>query len=358
MNKSMIGLVVVSLAGLVLGSCDLTDVSTSADNAGYAPDGTLAIYTPAGIKLYDSSLANEKRSILLDADPGGLPVDVPIAFDLAADGSVAAVGYSNTETHDVAVFSMADGTRRATIDVDMPPPPGAMFPVQGVVISAHGNLVYIQAPASGVFDVAAGTRLWGNDDAHWLRSPRFSADETTLYGASDGKLNAFDARTGEVKFSVDAGGSLMALALSPDGAALVSVRIACSEPSTIPGDCSAGGMRVQSYAIWSAADGTLLGQLPAFPGTGAVADRSRGGGLVCTAAGGGLCGVAANNGDQPLLLVFRLDGTLVQSIPGYVEGFSFSPDGQMVAIAGGSARVYRLDDGTLVGSRSYTYGVF
>jgi len=349
------------LLATALGGCgNLRDVYTPAQNAGYTPDGTLVIYTPAGIKLYDPTLAIEKRSILLDADPGGELVDVPIAFDLAADGKSAAVGFSNTVAHDVEVFTMADGTRRSTIDVDMPPPPAGSFPVQGVAISAHGALVYVQGPASGVYDVASQTRLWGRDDDHWLISPRFSADEATLYGIDGQRLQAFDARTGEVKMDVDTAGTLIALALSPDGATLVSIRVVCSDgSSSMYQPCADGSAPAQDFALWSAADGTLVGELPPFPGTGAVGDRVTGGGLGCTAAGGGLCGVKASDGDQQLLLVFRLDGTLVRTFPGdSISGFAFSPDGALVAVAGGSARVYRMDDGQLLHEQSYTYGLF
>jgi hypothetical protein len=161
-----------------------------------------------------------------------------------------------------------------------------------------------------------------------------------------------------VKFNVDAGGALPALALSPDGSMVVSVRFACSQPSVIPGVCSAGGELVQTYALWSAVDGTLLQELPAFPDTTATGDRIPGADLVCTGAAGVLCGVSGRNSDGPLLLLFRLDGTLVRSIPGEPGGFAFSPDGALVATAGGDARVYRLEDGALLHDRSYTYGVF
>jgi hypothetical protein len=130
------GLGAISLAAALLGGCgDLANVYTPANSAGYTPDGTLAIYTPAGIKLYDATLAMEQKSILLDPSSGGVLVDEPIAFDLAADGSAAAVGFSNTVKHDVAVINIPSGVPRAIIDVMMPKSQEGTFPVQGVALS-------------------------------------------------------------------------------------------------------------------------------------------------------------------------------------------------------------------------------
>jgi hypothetical protein len=184
-------------------------------------------------------------------------------------------------------------------------------------------------------------------------------------------LQAFEARTGAARFDVDAGGAVLALALLPDGATLIGAVAACTEASTIPGECSGAGTLAQSYVVWSTTDGARVREFPAFAGTFATQDRVIGSRMACAPAGD-RCAVAVSDQGQGQVLVFQPDGTLLRGVSGGAHGFgfstdgvsggahgfAFSPDGALLAVAAGTALVYRLDDGLLVGERSYSYGVF
>jgi WD40 repeat protein len=129
-----------------------------------------------------------------------------------------------------------------------------------------------------------------------------------------------------------------------------------------------------SFAIFNP-DGTLVRELPAFTGyltTGAIwANETP---LACS-PDGLTCAMSAFlpgtvdpqtgyrtiQGDSALLM-WRLDGTLIYSIPLQdvpALTVAFSPDGSRLTVAtNGVARVYSVADGTKLAERKYTNGVF
>jgi hypothetical protein len=349
-----------ALAALMWGATPgcgyLDDVSTGAEHVGYAPDGTLAVFTPAGITLYDAEMKNVKTSIRLAAQAG--TVDVPVTFDLAGDGTSAVVGYSNTVKKDVAIYAIPQGRVTTTIDVDMPPFADGI-PVQRVTISPAGDLVYVRAPHSGMFRAADGAALWGEDSQELGLEPMtFSADGATVFGVhyyegpSRVALEAHDALTGALLYSVDTGRSVAALTLAADGATLVVV-----EDDPCPADPSPS---CESYSIVfrSTADGAVVRSVP-YPAGLTIQRPGLGTALTCSSAGN-LCATGAlDEGREPIVILFDADGAVIRrlSVTFAIE-VAFSPDGALLAVAGGDARVFRVGDGTLVSRRTYTYGVF
>jgi hypothetical protein len=341
----------VALSASLLGALPacgyLENVSTPAQGVGYAPDGTLVVFTPAGFTLYDAEMKTPRKSIQLAAAAG--TVDVPVAFDLAGNGARAAIGYSNTAKKDVVVYALPAGEITATIDIDMPPTANGI-PVQKVAMAPSGDLVYVHAPASGMFRVADGMRLWGAD---WpitgLDPMTLSPDGNTVFGmqhADDPPREVLDARnvlTGEMRFRAEITGNVWGLAATPDGAAVI----------TVEGD-------PVSFVFRSAVDGTVTRSIPHPPGFVPQTAPRGSTPFTCTSADD-LCASAAIDPtiEKAFVLLFKPDGTLTAQLD--VMGafdLAFSPDGALLAVAGGDARVFRVADGTLVSRQSYTYGLF
>jgi hypothetical protein len=354
MRTTVIALLVwVTLTGLGSG-CRDNDVYSGAKDVGYGPDGTLVVFVADGLKVYDVDMQHEKRSVRLT--PNGL-VDVPWGFDLSRDGTVAVVSYSNTNSHDVDLFRIPTGERLITIDVTGTS--ASAFPVQDVFVSPHGDLVYTRSP-SGVYDAATGAKLW-DDPSGEHKLPVFSPDDTTLFGVvgtpTGSRIEALDARTGTSRFGIDVTG-LSALSVTPDGSTLVGiVSPPCGGADVGAGPCSRGGSPGETTTFWSTSDGTVLGQHPPFPGTLSARVFPEGSVVTC-AATAGPCATVATDGDQRIVLVWKPDGTLLHTLPVYANALAFSADGTHLAIAGGDAYVYRVADGSLLRTRSYTSGSF
>jgi hypothetical protein len=346
-----------SLLGALPACGYLDEVVTSAEGVGYAPDGTLAVFTPAGITLYDAEMKSARKSIQLEKVAG--TVDVPIGFDLARNGTRAAVGYSNTVKKDVVVYAIPGGDVVATIDVDMPPTADSI-PVQSVVMSPDGELVYVDGPASGMFRVADGTRLWGVDwPDEGPRTVSFSSDGQTVFcvqhfsSPSRAVVDARNAVTGAMAFRHEFAGTVWGLTATADGTTVIAL-----ESYPCPSDGSPNCE--PAFVFRSTADGTLTKSIPHPAGLVPTRGWWVSSPLTCTRAGD-LCASPATDPttEKAFVLVFKPEGTVVHQLD--VMGafdLAFSPDDELLAVAGGDARVFRVADGKLLSRQTYTYGVF
>ena len=61
------------------------------DVVAYRPDGSLVLFTAAGIHVFDGTLTNELSHIPLDAYPPSSPAKGAVQYSLSRDGTTAAV---------------------------------------------------------------------------------------------------------------------------------------------------------------------------------------------------------------------------------------------------------------------------
>jgi WD40 repeat protein len=225
------------------------------------------------------------------------------------------------------------------------------------VLSPAGDLLAITDwnGALTVFDTAAGTPLWTADGAQAL--PVWSRDGATIYAfglvvtTGEYSLRAFDARAG-LKWSQPFETSGWSLDVLADGSMLAGITYDGTCPDSI---CT-------RYAFWSPVDGTLVSETPGGGGYPASDGRP----VFSCSATDNVCAVQNVESRAPDLqatsfsaLIYRADRTEVARvpIPDNVASMPLSPDGQFVAAGGldddNAVRVYRIADGTLVGS--YTF---
>jgi hypothetical protein len=369
----------LALAALVGGlaaapACGDLNGFAPVDSIAYAPDGTMVVFLPSGIHLFDALLAIEKKSIPFD----GLPVSGAAdeqRYSLSSDGLVAAVAFpapygpaQQQGDTTVALFSLPDGERLRTFQLgDAVDPHYGTGPLD-LALSPHGELVFARVrhgaeDRSAVYDAADGTPLWTTDSG--LLLPVFSPDGTTLFVHSASQLQALDARTGVVVFAVDMPASLFGLALTADGmlAGVLGPPDAAVCPE--PGDCP------PSYAFWSRVDGSLLGELPGFPKTAGYGTNPGGFMAFACSPADSVCAVGlidfrAGQGPNAVAL-WRTDGMPLGTLPGpllenFANKIAFSFDGQFVALSDypGQSRVvvHRVADGGVAGSRRFHWDIF
>jgi hypothetical protein len=348
----------------------------SVDRLAYGPDGTLVVFTNGGLFLFaDPSLETEKGRIPLD----GLPtLDGYARYDysLSRDGTVAAVSYSAypamqpVEATKVALYRVPGGERLTTFRVDDGLQGNHSHALAGLALSPRGDLVAVLPFDSGpsgasltVVDAATGVIIWrAAGDKRLL--PAWAPDGATLYVMEFGppvpyQLQAFDALAGSLKWSRD-DLSLVpdALAITADGTMLAGVGAAWPDgPCQNVGDCPS------VYPFWSTADGSQVTQVPGVPGTVSFVGGSYSG-LRCSATDDAcaapLAEVNAQNPEEPFIVrIYRPDGTVVATVHtlGPPLDVALSPDGLYVAaidyLQVPEVRVYRIADGTLVGSRLF-----
>jgi WD40 repeat protein len=362
--------VLIVTCGLIAG-CGNLDDHTPSQSVTYAPDGTLAVFTVEDIRLFDQELRKEThRPIPTVKSQNNGPYDYVAvdSFILSADGTTAAVSYAKPEggvsmRNAVELFRIPTGELVNDIDIDVKPEPpiARTINVGLVALSPHGDLFFAQNRAappdampresdSAMFRVSDGARLWGR---YWLTSPVFSADGQTLFStflpgdptSSALNLMAIDALTGMVRFSVEMTG-LPDIDLVENGQLIAGVWD------------SQGGTE---FALWSAVDGSLVRNLPQIPGTQLYGTHPAGYPAFACWLTGDLCAVGLGdpNGGASVK-IWKTDGTLVQTLRGFVDAndLAFSPDGQLIALAGEKTAVYRISDGALVSQKTFRLGIF
>lgn len=352
----------------LIAGCGNLDDHTPSQNVAYAPDGSLIVFAGA-LRIFDRTLKNETHKAIPIASSNEDRID---SFVLSADGSTAAVSHSTrdrlTIRNAVELFRIPTGEVVNDIQIDIPPtPPIALLTNIGLIaLSPQGDLVFAQnraqAPGatsraesdSSMFRVSDGARLWGG---YWLTSPVFSVDGRTLFATflpRDGTsgefdLMALDALTGTVKFSVDI---RAAVDISLVGNGELIAGVWGSEEGT-------------ASALWSATDGSLIRSLPPIPGTSLYGTHSEGYPAFACWLAGDLCAVGLSVSTAGTSVsIWRTDGTAVRTIDipfadrEAPNDFAFSPDGQLIAIAGDRTAVYRISDGARLSEKSFPRGIF
>ena len=357
--------------------------SARVDEIAYEADGSLVVFMATGIHVLAPSLYRESITIPFD----DLPVNTaPLAsrYSLSADGRVAAVAFSppvgSTEKMSITLFDMTTGTRAQTFQLeDEAPISGGERIERNVVdlrLSPRADLVYVRAYRTSdeggnvysfrsmVIDVASGAVLWTDDSV--FNYPTFSPDGTRLFVAVDGfRVQALDPRTGaglyvfDLPVAVEVPRRLNGLSFTADGTLAGIIDPPCSEVT----DCA------PSFASWSPADLTLLGERPGRAGTydtNVVNTRGFGAAFACSPWNGlcalGLKDVSLSLPGSDRVAVTLSDGAPVRelTVPAAANLMAFAPDGQMLAVLSvdnGPVQVFNVDDGKLVASLSFDLNV-
>jgi hypothetical protein len=345
----------------VLPACGSAHKGTEqVDLVAYTPSGSLVLFSPPGIDVYDGRLQNHIRHIPLGSFTGPPPLG-QLRYSLSPDGTVGAVSYNTdlpgTNTR-VALFRIPDGDNLAVVEIPDAATYNFIQSVRDLAVSPGGSLVYVNTSGNGsqgrMVDTATGALLWTSDSGWEL--PIWSADGTTLFAVSGdpsaaNALAALDANTGAVKWQIDLSGT------GTDGLALISDGALLTGPTT---HSSTDPFNV----FWSTADGTSEGELPPEPNTSYGGGNPHGwAGFACNATD--TCALRVSEfhwAPQPqsnYVRIFKTDGTTLQTVPttdiNTQGSMAISPDGTLITIANSvgepaGVKVYRVGDGQAVGA--------
>ena len=378
-KRTTIPLAIAALAAATVGALpacgDLKNNTIPIDLISYRPDGSLVLFTTAGISVYDGSLRNEINHIPLDA------LAVPpfiggFTYMLSADGSVAAVAYGEAGMNGrVALYRIPEGDLLKTFELADEPGYDMSLSPDGKLLCAFygGNNFEVR-----MVDAVSGTQLWTSPVAGHF--PVWSSDGTTLFVTNGDplaradehhSLDALDANTGAVKWSTDLHtANISGLALVGNGTSLTGPALGpYPGPCDLPGDCP------PFYPFWSSADGTLTRQLPGVPRTTNVGSNPRGfAGFACNATDTCAFRMAEftlvptdPDWQTSFVRLYKTDGTELGRLPMVPDAASsngsmaISPDGKFITIADdfhGGAKVFSVDDGTIVASRTFPTETF
>jgi hypothetical protein len=368
---------------------DLKDNTIPVDKVAYTPDGSLVLFTVAGIYVFDGLLQTQITHIPLDplgVPPGNVSAIVQPAgtlrFSLSADGTTAAVSYSPNDDDkantQVAIYGMPGGDLLRMFEVTDAANAGQGDKVMDLALSPDASWLYISeiiigtngdSTATAVLDATTGVRLWTKDGGREL--PVWSPDGATLFssiepaggqpGAPLSALEALDARTGESKWTTDPTvGSIVGLAVTGNGALLAG--------AIEPPPC---GMSVSDcppfYPFWSSADGTALTQVESVPDTWEFAAGNGNADFVCNAADTCVMGLNHWNPRVNFMHIYKTDGTVLWDLPTptgkAVDSSAISPDGNFITIANpydanGGASVYSIYGRTVIGAHFFPFETF
>jgi hypothetical protein len=269
-NRS--NLLLMTPALLLLACGDLKSPGGKVSGATYTKDNAVAAFLSRELVTLDGDLQVEQARIPYVGPPDGADIR---AQALSADGHVAAIVWAagpTTIPNNVDVFTVPERQLLASLtDVSQP---------VGVRLDATGALLAFVSVAVGstnleVYDTASGAKLWSFDTTNGY-DPEFSPDGAEIYATAwlpvqspTGsimplqRLVAWNARTGAVRLAIDPSPSqgtsfdtapdLMGVGVSPDGALLISARLAYR-----------GNTPDWAVTFWSTADGALVRETP-FP---------------------------------------------------------------------------------------------
>jgi hypothetical protein len=355
MMKTRLAMTALLTAATSVAACG--DLQKRADfsvgGLAYAPDGTLVVFTNGGIFMYDDPrLETEKGRILLQGVETFRGLE-SYRYSLSADGTVAAVAYSqvSSESTTIALYSIPTGAPLKMLETMTGYP---FVALQDLALSPHGDLVVANpSDFSGLplttIDAATGT-AWSIDQKFL---PVWSRDGATLYvlgsesvPAVENTLFAYSA-AGDLKWSQPLSRGLLRLAMVGGGETLAAM-------ANLP-DCAVNGGTCQLLLpFWSGVDGTLTAEVPVPANVSGLL------GVFTCSATDDVCAVQLSKDFSmpPWLQIYRPDGTIVATLStGAAYAVALSPDGQFVAVSGPDAHdvaVFRIADGTRVGSHVFT----
>jgi len=184
------------------------------------------------------------------------------------------------------------------------------------------------------------------------------ASSSSVYGANHALPFSEDQRV-DLPVAVEVPRRLNGLSFTADGTLAGIIDTPCSEVT----DCA------PSFASWSPADLTLLGERPGRAGTydtNVVNARGFGAAFACS-PWNGLCALGLKDVRLSLpgadrVAVTLSDGAPVRelTVPAAANLMAFAPDGQMLAVLSvdnGPVQVFNVDDGKLVASLSFDLNV-
>ena len=358
------------------------DNTLGVDVAAYAPDGTLVLFTAAGIYLFDEELKTAGTRIPLDALGIGdaksyWDLSGSFRYSLSPDGTAAAVTYTQYDSgikSKAAVYRIADGSLLNVFEIEDAGTPAQGHELLDLALGPRGALLYAFSQIGGdrqanMVDVATGQSLWARDVR--MRLPVWS-DGSALFGydysgatTGDLHLQALEPATGNVLWNVSTNG------LSDGGLAVVHGNTMLASPSTDGTACGPSNEPTSCpvvYPFWSTVDGALAKVLPTVPGT-TLYGSSPNGFAAFTCSSNDVCavGLADFNPDpeRTLVRVYRTDGTALQTFytPKSVGSLAVSPEGRLIAIVDdtvdlGGVSLYRTDTGVQIGSRTFRWDNF
>ncbi len=350
------------------------------ETVAYAPDGTLFLFTAAGIYLYDEALQAVRRRILFEAEPSPLTAYVPHRYSLSADGAIVAVSSSPDAPGSksrIAIFRVADGLQSNAFEIDDVSAPGTYRDVEDLALSPRGDLVYAYSyiggrdPLTAVYDVATGRPLWIGEP--FMREPVWAPDGSTLFTIGGGpvepmRLLAFDARTGELRWRRDlALGDPEPIAVTADGAFLTGpAGVATTTPCPDPGVCPPG------YGFVATADGAQMSakQIPPLPDSSLYGTSPNGMAAFNCSTTDDICAVGlsdfSRDAARPFVMTYRSDGSipLIVWTNDLAGSMAMSPGARYLAVADelssnvAGVAVFRIADGRLVSRRAFTWDTF
>jgi hypothetical protein len=386
-----LAMAIVAVTATALSACgDLQDNTVDVEQVGYTPDGSLVLFTPAGIAITDGTL-QKSLNFISTSNLGGPASIATYWYSLSADGTVAAVAYSPNPTVSsagwgantrVATYSIPDGTPLNRFDI-----PDAVLPPYGhglvnLALSPDGRRIYAATAANGIsarmLDTTTGRLDYTMDG--WWDYPVWSADGARLFGVDrdpeSGQpitLGAVDSNLGSFKWGLPLYETATTTALDISGLALVGDGTTLTAPATdlSMAPCPDGTQCPLAFMSWSTYEGVQTGKVSSPPNTFLVGSNPHGGaGFACNATD--TCAIRMsqfNDSNQQLMFerIYKTDGTVLLDHPmGDKDGqgsMAISPDGQFITIADtpglqGGVSVYNIMDGSLVGTRDFRTQTF
>jgi WD40 repeat protein len=356
----LVGLGQLALVAMGAACGDLQTPTAPVRYVAYKSDGEIAAFLPREMVTLKSNLQEDTARVTFEPPPAGGKI---IMERLSADGGIAVVAWSADPNW--TEYANAGTATNVTVEAFRLPEQELLLSVdlsnfETLALSPTGNLLAVFIPTFNqsppfqgleVYAVDGGTLLWSTVDA----APpfAFSPDGSELYArtVAVNALGAYDGSTGVAQYEVATEPGDFTLAVSPDGAQLIT---ASSTDATADG-------RVAQFTFRQLSDGALeqtIPQVPNFDIGTAIAVSSDGEHWAATADD-------LQNSLAPSIQMWNTAGTLLYTLPtSWYMTLAFSPDGQQLVATpdpGSNApgvSVYNVSDGALLATRSFTADTF
>jgi dipeptidyl aminopeptidase/acylaminoacyl peptidase len=362
--RKLVGPSWIALVALASACGDLQSPNAPVRHVSYKTNGEIAAFLPRELVTLKGNLQEETARVAFDSPPSeGKTI---ILDKLSADGQVAVVGWSKSEAWreypfsepavDVTIEAFRLPARDLLLKLDLPS-------VSALELSPAGNRIAVMVPldAGLRIDVYAldgtGAMLWSSTEAGYPFV--FSPDGEELYASTpldppaDG-LGAFSGVTGVARYKVPLDPGAYTLAVSPDGARLIAA-------STTAAPILGASEPFSHFSYLRISDGQAEQTVPQAPDFDVA--------LVMAVSSDGEHWASIANDIQhslaPSIQMWNTAGTLLYSLPtSWDMTLAFSPDGQQLVATpdptseGPGVNIYRVSDGELIVTRSFTSDTF